>query len=392
MKLKNLDDKEYETIIKIVDFVKPYIPDKDNYHLFQYQVPFVLMANQVLRSIGYDGQVVKLMPIIKPTALHSFLVDTTTLYALFCSKQCRQRMFVLDFKGNRIKQGSALANKDAVFSAFFNIDQLKKISSSYGLEFANRIHILPGLKTIRIYGTVDYIQQRQKKPKAINKSIAQDEDDRLKALNNRKSDLETLFKERRKELDQFILTTKSVRASKRDWKNKVADRNKYYREVEMTKLKKRELMIGIRDVRQDLQSLKRQISEYRNPSTSLTSTTSPNPFIINSKPCHKKVEECMLDTDVNLDDVVFSGTDNGIIKTTETVYFDINRFTFHLELYNRFQILGNMTQYSLSTCKIKLIYTLINVRGCHGYRRHVQFRMHETASFSHDRSKGNQSR
>ena len=42
----------------------------------------------------------------------------------------------------------------------------------------------------------------------------------------------------------------------------------------------------------------------------------------------------MLDTDVNLDDVVFSGTDNGIIKTIKTAYFDINQFTFHLELYN----------------------------------------------------------
>ena len=74
-------------------------------------------------------------------------------------------------------------------------------------------------------------------------------------------------------------------------------------------------MIDIRDVRQDLQSLKRQISEYRNPSTSLTSTTSPNSFTINNKSCHKKVEECMLD--VNLDDIVFSQTDNGIIKTTK---------------------------------------------------------------------------
>ena len=88
----------------------------------------------------------------------------------------------------------------------------------------------------------------------------------MKALNNHRSGLETLFKGRRKELDQFILTAKSVRASKRNWKNKVADRNKYYREVETIKLKKRELMIGIRDVQQDLQSSKRQIYEYRNPS------------------------------------------------------------------------------------------------------------------------------
>ena len=48
MKLKSLGDKEYETIIKIVNFVKPYIPDKDSSHLFQYKVPLVFMENQVL--------------------------------------------------------------------------------------------------------------------------------------------------------------------------------------------------------------------------------------------------------------------------------------------------------------------------------------------------------
>lgn len=34
------------------------------------------------------------------------------------------------------------------------------------------------------------------------------------------------------------------------------------------------------------------------------------------------------------------------LSGTETTYFDIDRFTFHLKLYNRYQILG------------KLIYTL----------------------------------
>jgi hypothetical protein len=115
------------------------------------------MANQVLQSIGYNGQVVKLMPIIKPAALYSFLIDTTMLYALFCSTKCKQRIFVLNFKGNSIKQDLALAGKDAAFSAFFSIDQLKKIASSYELEFSNRICVLLGLKIIRIYGTLKYI-------------------------------------------------------------------------------------------------------------------------------------------------------------------------------------------------------------------------------------------
>ncbi|CEP15382.1 hypothetical protein, partial, partial [Parasitella parasitica] len=41
----------------------------------------------------------------------------------------------------------------------------------------------------------------------------------------------------------------------------------------------------------------------------------------------------------DLNNAMFCATDKGIVKTTETVAFDIQRFEFHLNLYNRFQIL-----------------------------------------------------
>ncbi|KAF1801712.1 hypothetical protein V8B55DRAFT_1473376 [Mucor lusitanicus] len=51
-----------------------------------------------------------------------------------------------------------------------------------------------------------------------------------------------------------------------------------------------------------------------------------------------KAENCILDDKIDLDQAVSGGTDNGIIKTTETVFFGIDRFVFYLdELYNRFQ-------------------------------------------------------
>ena len=44
----------------------------------------------------------------------------------------------------------------------------------------------------------------------------------------------------------------------------------------------------------------------------------------------------MFDLELGLDRAVFVGTDNGSVKTTETAYFDLERFVFHLELYCRF--------------------------------------------------------
>ncbi|EPB80972.1 hypothetical protein HMPREF1544_12335, partial [Mucor circinelloides 1006PhL] len=38
---------------------------------------------------------------------------------------------------------------------------------------------------------------------------------------------------------------------------------------------------------------------------------------------------------------VFDGTDNGLIKTTEIVFFDIECFALHLELYYHFHISEN---------------------------------------------------
>ena len=48
--------------MNIVKFVKPYMASRATYHVFSHQIPFLLVVNQVLRSVGYHGQVVKLTP------------------------------------------------------------------------------------------------------------------------------------------------------------------------------------------------------------------------------------------------------------------------------------------------------------------------------------------
>ena len=61
--------------------------------------------------------------------------------------------------------------------------------------------------------------------------------------------------------------------------------------------------------------------------------------------CHEKVEDVELDEELLVDDLLFSGTDNGIVTATETTYFDLEKLNFHLDLYNRFSGLveGNYT-------------------------------------------------
>ncbi|KAG2200794.1 hypothetical protein INT46_011319 [Mucor plumbeus] len=63
-------------------------------------------------------------------------------------------MEVLNYHAIVIQSATAaLENKYAVFSSFFNIESLIAGSSSHGLVFANRRHVLPGLKAVWLYGT-----------------------------------------------------------------------------------------------------------------------------------------------------------------------------------------------------------------------------------------------
>ncbi|KAL7325933.1 hypothetical protein PS15p_208349 [Mucor circinelloides] len=321
-KLNSASEQEIDTVIRIVQFVKPYIPAKANYRSFAFQLPFLLMANQVLRSIGRESQVVKITPIISPTSLKALLIDTTTLFSLFWSKNVADKMRIYDFSGHLIKSGTALAHKDAVFSSFFDIERLKSVTKSYGLEFANRIHVLPGLKAVRLYGEVTFTRRNTNTSESANAEIDsmedQDDEETLKELKSRKAASEQLLKDATKELNKCLVENNSVRSEKRQWKENPDDRDMHYR-------------------REQLQATKREIYEHRHPA----STTASTPIIVNSEePCLRKVEECMIDeSQLDLNQAVFSGTDNGLIKTTETVFFGIDRFIFHLELHNRSQIL-----------------------------------------------------
>lgn len=338
-KLPGITDIEATTMIKIVNFVKPYIPNRQNYHMFAHQIPFVLMANQVLRSIGRAKQAIKLTPLTRPGNLHSLFVDTTTLYDLFCSSSATKRMEIRDYQGQVIKSAStALDSKDAVFSSFFNIDRLKLVSSSYGLQFGNCIHVLPGLKCTRIYGT-SLVSSKSKATKSkitLSASLTEDATKRLLVLKGEKSALENVLKKLRQQLKEFF-SNNDIHELKFKWNKDQADS---YQDVQVARIKKRELIKGILNAKEKLSRVKQTLYDIRNPSSS-HSPSSAKSTIDNSKPCYEKVDFCKLKDQVDLLKQTFCGTDNGIITVTETVAFGVERFKFHLDLYNRFQPLTN---------------------------------------------------
>ena len=267
-------------------------------------------------------------------------------------------MEVCDYHVNVIQPAAtALENKDVGFSSFFNIKRLIVVSSSHSLVFANRMHILPGLKAVRLYSArklnQDWPKQRKaKQDKTASSSTfasAQDTKVKLAILAAEKTALENLLKQQQKQQKEFLLNN-SICQLKEGWKIDIDRRQGRYLEVEVAKQKKRGLIFEKLKTKRKLASVKQRIYEARDSSPSSPVPASNKVFITDDKPCHHKVENCKLHSDLDICNLTFSGTDNGIVIVTETVAFDIHRFKYHLELYNRFNVLedqGNLLFTSL---------------------------------------------
>ncbi|KAL9538122.1 hypothetical protein PS6_011631 [Mucor atramentarius] len=147
-----------------------------------------------------------------------------------------------------------------------------------------------------------------------------------------------LLRDTTKELHQFLVENGNVRSQRKEWRQKPDERQDMGSKRDNLKMETRERMTRVREAREQLQVAKQAIYKYRHPNI-LPAT---KPIIVDSKPSshyyNKKAEDCELSDRVSLTNAVFAGTNNGLIKTTETVFFDIERFALHLGLYGHFYI------------------------------------------------------
>ncbi|CAO3635697.1 unnamed protein product [Mucor hiemalis] len=62
-------------------------------------------------------------------------------------------MEIYDFDNSLIEnRASSLKSKDGVFSSFFDILKIYRLCSNHGLQFAQIITLIPGIKIVRIHG------------------------------------------------------------------------------------------------------------------------------------------------------------------------------------------------------------------------------------------------
>ncbi|KAI9267516.1 hypothetical protein EDC94DRAFT_601022, partial [Helicostylum pulchrum] len=121
-------EKEVTTVNLLIQTLKPYIPDKKNRFVIGYQLPFCLLANDILHITGYTKSTRSLFPTPRPTKLQALEINAPSLLY-------------------------QISNKDAVFCSIFDMAQIKKSCESFNLSFAQNIKILPGMKACRVLGS-----------------------------------------------------------------------------------------------------------------------------------------------------------------------------------------------------------------------------------------------
>ncbi|CEP17395.1 hypothetical protein [Parasitella parasitica] len=277
--------------------------------------------------------VMGLTPIIAPTNFHALSIDADILFSFFGSTTTPEKMTIRDFEGDSITSGTAAtSNKDAVFSSLFDMEKLKIKTAIYGLSLANKLSVLPGMKCVRLYGAKFFCQPRQQQATSPTPQRSLDDDRKLK-LKEESKHLHIQLRDAKAKLNEF-LSSNNVLQLKNDWKNAtVEERPRVYREVEVSKTNKRNLINTVLGIQQELSLNRQQIFELNYPS----SPPETHQQVVSNEPCCYKAEDCVFEANLPHDVVRFSGTDNGIIKVTETVSFGIERFAYHLDLYNKFQ-------------------------------------------------------
>ncbi|KAK3810739.1 MAG: hypothetical protein J3R72DRAFT_505014 [Linnemannia gamsii] len=152
--------KECEVVAKTVRILRSYIPSQGpqgqehpGRHNPLLLAPFCIIANTLLRAAGYSKFTRRLSPIPSVADLHALTLSSTGLFEVLCGYQdgrfkvCGPDGPITDFQ----QVTKSVANRDAMFASFFDMNTIKNLCASHGVVFAQRVTYVDRL-TVRILG------------------------------------------------------------------------------------------------------------------------------------------------------------------------------------------------------------------------------------------------
>jgi hypothetical protein len=144
---KDLSEKEQQVLVLLYNSIKPYIPSTMNLQYMAYLMQFILLANDIFSACRYSQHITGMVRMPSSAKLHSLTLDAPTIYALFTLSKGRYDLFKADHTAIRDNM-DAVWNKSACFGAFFSLQRINYVRSSYGHWFDHHIMVRHGCKTV----------------------------------------------------------------------------------------------------------------------------------------------------------------------------------------------------------------------------------------------------
>jgi len=158
-------ERHCQVVAEIVNLLRPYVPkrrpnpDQSGNKTLQpiahvtLSAPIVIIANAVLRALGYPEFTRIISPQVSPSSSHALLLNSRGLYECLCSQEAL-RFDIKDKNGLPLTiANEATRNKAVVFASFFDIGKIEEMCHAHGLRFAHRFSFVDQY-TIRIMGEV----------------------------------------------------------------------------------------------------------------------------------------------------------------------------------------------------------------------------------------------
>ncbi|CAO3630821.1 unnamed protein product [Mucor fragilis] len=338
--LEDPQQPEVDCCLDLVTRLKPYIPGTDAQNSLARVLPFCLLANDALGFTGYNKFQRKLLP--DPQFTHQYPLSLSAQTIYHALDRGSDRLVMYSYDGSALVSAvKANQNKDACYNSIFDLDAVQQVCKPYGLTFAQHMTLMPGLKTARILGC------RPKKA-AYNQAI---KDDRQRRWNKGVLQHDITVREAQRDdatiqsdLDEAGEQVKGLKKQLKAALKELGDAN-FGQKI---KDKKKTWIPGVKNdtLYGEIQQLKaihvlyahsqknrNRIMELNTAKPATTTTADKIPALgRDGHGVHIDARRLAEDLDINKD-VVFSGTDNGLVTMTETVAFDVERFAFHLDLF-----------------------------------------------------------
>ena len=371
--LHDISNEEADVVLLIINSLIPYIPSKEHSFTIMHQLPFVLLANEILELTGYKKFTRKICPtpVIRD---HALTVDGPALYYMLTRKGSNP-LHLFDYDGYWIdSEEVARRHQDEVFGAIFDMKVIHDTCQDYNLTFHRNMVIVPGLVTVRVLGSKS--TEATSEPKEVNSNY-------IDALNNpevikESEKTEVVLNEEIVVLQNQITAAsnqlkiglknnadvdyaKQKKDVKIQWKKEVtqANKNLLYQRLQQLKRAEFHAFNNVEQIRKEVKVSKKQqyfkrmairrlkylqttngkdkLSVRKNNSASYDLSSS-------SKGLFKAEEVYVAKNSLVDENIVFSGTDNGVVTMSNTVGLTPHRFKFHLALHNRFEALADSSE------------------------------------------------